>query len=62
MDLQKLLPGASNLPVAFAIILGTFGKGPGVWGEGPVFDPLLAGNSAIYNQATTADSFGVALV
>jgi len=44
MDLQKLLPGASNLPVAFAIILGTFGKGPGVWGEGPVFDPLLAGN------------------
>jgi hypothetical protein len=27
----------------FAIILGTFGEGPGVWGKVPVFDPLLAG-------------------
>ena len=43
VDPQKLLPSTINLPGVFAIILGTFGEGLGVWGEGPVLDPLLAG-------------------
>jgi len=48
VDFQKLFSGAINLPGVFAIILRTFGAGPGVWGEGPVLDPLLAGISAIF--------------
>jgi len=36
---------------------GHFG-GPRVWGEGSVSDPLLAGKSAIYNQAPTAEPSG----
>ena len=34
----------------------------GSGGEGPVLDPLLAGKSAIYNQASTTEPFGVAIV
>jgi hypothetical protein len=41
---------------------GQFGEGPGVWGEDPILDPLLAGKSAIYNQASTTEPFGVAIV
>ena len=45
VDHQKLIPNASNLPGVFAIILGHYGEGLGVWGEGSVLDPLLAGKS-----------------
>jgi len=31
-------------------------------GQGPVLDPLLAGKGAIYNQASTTELFGVAIV
>ena len=34
----------------------------GSGGEGPVLDPLLAGKSAIYNQASTTEPFGVAII
>jgi hypothetical protein len=37
-------------------------KSPGVWGESPVLDPLLAGKSANHNQASTTEPFGVAIV
>jgi len=37
-------------------------EGPRVWGKGPVLDPLLAGKSATYNQASTTEPFGVAIV
>ena len=46
MDFQKLLPGTINLPGVFAILWGHFGEGSGAQGEGPVLDPLLAGNYA----------------
>jgi hypothetical protein len=62
VDFQKLFSGAINLPGVFAIILRTFGAGPGVWGEGPVLDPLLAGKSAIFYKSTATKSFGVAIV
>ena len=52
MDFKKLLPGATNLPGVFAIKSG---------GQGPVLDPLLAGKSAMYNQASTTEPFGVAI-
>jgi len=32
----------------------------GHFGESPVLDPLLAGKSANYNQASTTEPFGVA--
>jgi hypothetical protein len=56
VDFQKLLPVTINLPEVFATILGHFGAGLGVWGEGLVLDPLSAGKSAIYKyQAPTAE-------
>ena len=61
-EFQKLLPVTINLPGVFATILGHSGEGLGVWGQGPVLDPLLAGKSAIYNQASTTEPFGVANV
>jgi len=39
MDLQKLLPGARNLPGVFPLLLGTFLRRFGIWGEGLVLDP-----------------------
>ena len=60
VDFQKLFSGAINLPGVFAIILRTFGAGPGVWGEGPVLDPLLTGKRANCYKSTTTKPFGVA--
>ena len=53
VDFQKLLPGTSNLPGMFAMIV--FGGGLGVWGENPVLDPLLAGKLRNAKALTTLD-------
>ena len=37
---------------------GHFGEGPGVWGEGSVFDPLMAGKFAIYNRHQPLNRLG----
>ena len=49
---QQLTRGVCNH------IGGILVKVRGSGGEGPVLDPLLAGKSAIYNQASTTESFG----
>jgi len=61
-EFQKLLPVTINLPGVFATILGHSGEGLGVWGQGPVLDPLLAGKSASFYKSTATELVGVAIV